>query len=63
MSTHGMLDEIQDNPTYRKVNGRWKTFKYLEPFSRYSRGKHWVHEVNNCCRDPIGLEEVWQTKC
>jgi hypothetical protein len=62
MLTHGMLNEIQDHPTYRKVDGSWKTFKYLEPFSRYSQGKHWVDDVNNCCHDPIGLEEIWQTK-
>ena len=24
--------------------------------------KHWVDNVNSCCHDPIGLEEVWQTK-
>ena len=57
-----MLDEIQDHPTYRMVNGSWKTFKYSEPFSRYSQGKHWVDDHNNCCHDPIGLEEVWHTK-
>ena len=57
-----MLDIIQDHPTSRKVEGSWKTFKYLEPFSRYSRAKHWVDDVNNRCHDPIGLEEVWQTK-
>jgi hypothetical protein len=62
MSTHGMLDEIQDNPTYRKVDGSWKTFKYSEPFSCYSRAKHWVDDVNNRRHDPIGLEEVWHTK-
>jgi len=62
MSTHGMLDEIQDHPTYRKVNGSWKTFKYSEPFSRYCRAKHWVDNVNNRRHDPIGLEEVWHTK-
>ena len=62
MSTHGMLDIIQDHPTYRKVDGSWKTFKYSEPFSRYSRAKHWVDDINNCRHDPIGLEEVWQTK-
>ena len=62
MSTYGMLDEIQDHPTYRKVDGSWKTFKYSEPFSRYSQGKHWVDDHNNCRHDPIGLEEVWHTK-
>ena len=28
ISTHGMLDEIQDHSTYRKVDGSWRTFKY-----------------------------------
>jgi hypothetical protein len=58
MLTHGMLDEIQDHPTYRKVDGHWKSFKYSEPFSHYSQGKHWVDDINNCCCDPIGSEEV-----
>jgi hypothetical protein len=34
----------------------------MEPFSRYSRAKHWVDDVNNRRHDPIGLEEVWGTK-
>ena len=62
MSTHGMLDEIQDHPTYQKVDGSWKPFKYSEPFSPYCRAKHWVDNVNNRRHDPIGLEEVWHTK-
>ena len=62
MSTHGMLETREDHPTYRKVDGSWKTFKYTEPFSRYSRAKHWVDDVNNRRHDPIGLEEVWGTK-
>ena len=57
-----MLDEIQDHPTYRKVDGSWKTFKYSEPFSRYCQAKHRVDDVNNRCHGPIGLEEVWHTK-
>jgi hypothetical protein len=39
-----------------------RLFKFLEPFSRYSRGKHWVDDHNNRRHDPIGLEEVWHTK-
>jgi hypothetical protein len=62
MSTHGMLDEIQDHLTYRKVNGWWKTFKYAKPFLQYSKAKHWVNDHNNRRHDPIGLEEVWGTK-
>ena len=62
MSTHGVLQEIQDHPTWRFVEGEWKTFKYAEPFSRHNRAKHWVDDVNNRRHDPIGLEEVWQTK-
>jgi hypothetical protein len=34
----------------------------MEPLSRYSWAKHWVDDVNNCCHDPFGLEEVWGTK-
>jgi hypothetical protein len=30
--TRGMLDKIQDHPTYWKVDGRLKTFKYAKPF-------------------------------
>ncbi len=35
MSTHGMLEMVQDHPTWRKIDGQWKSFKYTEPFSRY----------------------------
>jgi hypothetical protein len=62
MSTHGVLEEIQDHPTWRFVDGEWKTFKYAKPFSRHNRAKHWVDDVNNSRHDPIGLEQVWQTK-
>ncbi len=62
MSTHGMLETWEDHLTNRKVDRSWKSFKYTEPFSRYSRAKHWVDDVNNRCHDPIGLEEVWGTK-
>ncbi len=40
MSTHGMLESVQDLPTWRKIDGSWKSFKYMEPFSRYARAKH-----------------------
>jgi hypothetical protein len=62
MSTHGILDEIQDHVTWRLVDGVWKSFKYTEPFSRHHRSKHWVDDVNNCRHNPIGLEEGWVTK-
>jgi hypothetical protein len=62
MSIHGMVKTVQDHPTYRKVDGQWKSFKYTEPFSCYYKAKHWVDDVNNCHHDPIGLEEVWETK-
>jgi hypothetical protein len=62
MSTHGMLDECQEHKTWQKVNGHWRSFNYTEPFSRYSRAKHWVDDHNNWRHDPIGLEEVWATK-
>ena len=62
MSTHGLLDENQDHPTWRKVNGEWKTFKYAEPFSRHNKGKHWVDDINKCCHALISLESVWGTK-
>ncbi|KAL3817622.1 hypothetical protein ACHAXA_006511 [Cyclostephanos tholiformis] len=59
MSTHGMLETVQDHPT---SPGQWNSFKYTKPFSRYSKSKHWVNNVNNCHHDPISLEEVWGTK-
>jgi hypothetical protein len=62
ISSHGVLDEIQDHPTWWLVDGTWKTFKYPEPFSRHNRAKHWVDNVNNHCHYPIGLEEIWATK-
>jgi hypothetical protein len=58
MSAHGMVETVQDYPTYRKVDGQWKSFKYTEPFLCYCKAKHWVDDVNNCHHDPIGLEEV-----
>ena len=36
MSTHGLLEEIQDHPTWWLINGEWKTFKYAEPFSHHN---------------------------
>ena len=62
MSTHGVLDEIQDHVTYRQVDGKWVSFKYAEYLSRHNRAKHWVDDVNNRRHDPIGLEQVWATK-
>jgi hypothetical protein len=62
MSMHGMLEMREDHPMYQKVDGQWKSFKYTEPFSCYSKAKHWVDDVNNRRHDPIGLEEVWGTK-
>lgn len=63
MTTHGLLSTIlEDHPTYRRVNGEWKSFKYVEPFSRYNKAKHWVDDINNRRHDPIGLEDVWATK-
>jgi hypothetical protein len=61
MSTHGVLDKIQDNATWRLMDGVWRTFKYAEPFSRHNSAKHWVDDVNNRCHDP-SLEDVWATK-
>jgi hypothetical protein len=61
MSTHGVLDKIQDHETWRLMDGVWKTFKYAERFSLHNRAKHWVDDVNNRRHDPIGLEEVWAT--
>ncbi len=48
MSKQGVLEEIQDHPMWRFVDGELKTFKYIEPFSRHNRVKHWVDDVNNC---------------
>ena len=61
MLLHGVLDEIQDHLTWWLVDGTWKTFKYVEPFSYHNHAKHWVDNVNNCHHDPIGLEEAWAT--
>ncbi len=62
MSMHGMLEMVQNHPTSRKVDGQWKLLKYTEPFSQYSRAKHWVDNLNNHCHDPTGLEEAWRMK-
>jgi hypothetical protein len=64
MSTHGVLDKIQDHTTWREVSGQWKTFKYAELFSRHNRGKHWVDDINKQRHTPISLESAsaWKTK-
>ena len=62
VSTHGELDEIQDNAAWRLMDGMWRTFKYANPFSRHNCAKHWAEDVNNRGHDPrIGLEDVWAT--
>ncbi len=44
------------------MDGKWKSFKYSEPFSRHNCAKDWVDDINNCRHDPIGLETAWATK-
>jgi hypothetical protein len=62
MSTHGMIEMVQDHPTYRKVDGHWKSFKYMESFLHYCKVKHGVNDIDSCCHGPIGFEEVWGMK-
>ena len=62
MSTHGMLNEVPDNSTYRKKDGEWVTFKYAKYLSRPNHSKHWVDDVNKRRHDHIGLEQFWHTK-
>ncbi len=62
MSMHGILDKIQDHPTWQLVNGVGKSFKYTEPLSHHNHAKHWVDDINNRSHDPIGLESAWATK-
>ena len=63
MSTHGLINEISNHKTYRRVAGEWNTFNYNEPISHQNHSKHWVGDVNARRHDPIGLEDVWHTKC
>ncbi len=44
------------------MDGEWKSFMYTKPFSGHHRLKHWVDIVNNCCHDPIELEDGWAMK-
>jgi hypothetical protein len=37
-------------------------FQLREPFSHHNHAQHWVDDVSNRCRDPVGLEKSWQTK-
>jgi hypothetical protein len=62
MSTHGVLEEIQDHPTWRLLTGNGRRLSTQNPFSRHNRAKHWVDDVNNHQHDLIGLEEMWWTK-
>ncbi len=57
MSTHGTLDEVEGHSTWRCVNGEWKSFRYVEPFSRHNKGKHWVDDVNNRRHDGEYVED------
>jgi hypothetical protein len=40
------------HPMYQKVDDQWESFKYMEPFSCYSKAKHWVDNVNNRRHNP-----------
>jgi hypothetical protein len=62
MSTHGTLDKVEGHLAWQCLNREWKPFRYVEPFSQHNKGKHLVHDVNNCQHDPIGLEYTWKTK-
>ncbi len=62
MSSNGLIQPVDDHVTYYNINGEWKLFKYIEPISCHNHAIHWVDDVNNCCHDPIALEDVWGTK-
>ena len=62
MSTHGTLDEVEGHLTWRCINGEWKSFRYVEPFRRHNKWKHWVDNVNNHRHNPIALDNTWKTK-
>ncbi len=62
MSTHGILNQVDDHVTYCNIDGEWKTFNYVELMSLHNCSKHWVDDINNRCHDPISLEDVWTTK-
>ncbi len=36
---------------------------YLEPKICHNCSKHWVDDVNNCCNNPIDLDNICATKC
>lgn len=40
MLMHGVLEEIQDHPTWHLVDGQWKTSKYVKPFSQHNKTKN-----------------------
>jgi len=40
MSTHGLIQPVDDHVTYHNIDGEWKTFKYIEPMSHHNRAKH-----------------------
>ena len=58
MSTHGTLNEVEGHWTWRYIDGEWKSFQYVKPFSQHNKEKHWVNDVNNHHHDPIGLETM-----
>ncbi len=62
MSSHVLIQPVDDHITYQNIDGEWKFFKYIEPLSHHNCAKHCVDDVNNCHHDPIALEDVWGTK-
>ena len=58
MITHGLLNKVPDNSTYRKKYGEWVTFKYAKYLSSHNYNKHWVDDVNNRRHYPIDIEQV-----
>ena len=63
VSTHRLLTEVDNHKTYRQKDGAWVSFNYVEYLSRHNHSKHWVDYMNNRRHDPIGMEQVWHTKC
>ncbi len=62
MSSHGLIQPVDDFVTYLNINREQKSSKYIEPLSHHNQLKHWVDDMNNHHHDPIALKYVWGTK-
>lgn len=58
MSTHGLIQPVDDNIIYLNFYGEGKHFKHIVLVSRLNCDKNWFDFVNIHHHDPINLYNV-----